>query len=90
MKYFLKQTYKKDTQTYWVSLKLDSAWKMSWRKISRPHRELELGLILKGMLDFTKTFPGELVTETMLVQGINIDADGNFLASCKKLGSKRA
>ena len=59
----------------WVSLKLDSSWKASWRKINRPHREMELGLILKGMLDFSKTFRGELVTETMLVQGINIDVD---------------
>jgi wyosine [tRNA(Phe)-imidazoG37] synthetase (radical SAM superfamily) len=27
------------------------------------------------MLEFSKMFPGELVTETMLVQGINIDAN---------------
>ena len=59
----------------WVSLKFDSISKTSWRKINRPHRELELGLILEGMLDFSKIFPGELVTETMLVQGISIDAD---------------
>ena len=59
----------------WVSLKFDSILKTSWRKINRPHRELELGLILRGMLDFSKIFPGELVTETMLVQGISIDAD---------------
>ena len=32
-------------------------------------------MILKGMRDFSKSFPGELVTETMLVQGINYDAD---------------
>jgi wyosine [tRNA(Phe)-imidazoG37] synthetase (radical SAM superfamily) len=59
----------------WVSLKFDSISKTSWRKINRPHRELELGLILRGMLDFSKFFLGELVTETMLVQGISIDAD---------------
>ncbi len=59
----------------WVSLKFDSIWKTSWRKINRPHRKLELGLILKGMLDFSKIFRGELVTETMLVQGISIDAE---------------
>jgi len=62
-------------KTDWVSLKFDSILKTSWRKINRPHRELELGLILEGMLDFSKIFPGELVTETMLVQGISIDAD---------------
>ncbi len=59
----------------WVSLKFDSIWKKSWRKINRPHRDLELGLILRGMLDFSKIFPGELVTETMLVHGISIDTD---------------
>jgi wyosine [tRNA(Phe)-imidazoG37] synthetase (radical SAM superfamily) len=59
----------------WVSLKFDSISKRSWRKINRPHRELELGIILEGMLDFSKIFPGELVTETMLVQGMGIDAD---------------
>jgi len=59
----------------WVSLKFDSISKASWRKINRPHRDLELGVILDGMLDFSKIFPGELVTETMLVQGISIEAD---------------
>jgi wyosine [tRNA(Phe)-imidazoG37] synthetase (radical SAM superfamily) len=59
----------------WVSLKLDSMRKTSWRKINRPHRDLELGLILRAVLDYSKIFSGELVTETMLVQGINIDAD---------------
>jgi len=62
------------TKADWVSLKLDSIWKTGWRKINRPHRNLDLGLILREMLDFSKIFPGELVTETMLVQGINIDA----------------
>jgi len=59
----------------WVSLKFDSISKTSWRKINRPHRDLELGVILEGMLDFSKIFPGELVTETMLVQGIGIYVD---------------
>jgi wyosine [tRNA(Phe)-imidazoG37] synthetase (radical SAM superfamily) len=59
----------------WVSLKLDSISKTIWRKINRPHRKLALGLILEGMLDFSKIFPGELVTETMLIQGNTIDAD---------------
>jgi wyosine [tRNA(Phe)-imidazoG37] synthetase (radical SAM superfamily) len=59
----------------WVSLKFDSTWKENWRKINRPHRDLELGLIMKGMLDFSKIFPGKLVTETMLVEGISTDAD---------------
>jgi wyosine [tRNA(Phe)-imidazoG37] synthetase (radical SAM superfamily) len=59
----------------WVSLKFDSISKTGWRKINRPHRKLELGVILQGMLDFSEIFPGKLVTETMLVQGLGIDAD---------------
>ncbi len=57
----------------WVSLKFDSIWKTDWRKINRPHAELELELILEGMLDFSKIFSGELVSETMLIHG---DASG--------------
>jgi len=53
----------------WVSLKFDSIKKTDWRKINRPHTELELELILEGMLDFSKMFSGELVTETMLIHG---------------------
>jgi len=59
----------------WVSLKFDSIRKPSWLRVNRPHRELFLDLILSGMLDFAKIFPGELVSETMLVWDINIDAD---------------
>ena len=69
----------------WVSLKFDSIRTKSWRRINRPHRELELGLILEGMLEFSKIFTGEIVTETMLVQGISIDLNtlkemANFLS----------
>jgi wyosine [tRNA(Phe)-imidazoG37] synthetase (radical SAM superfamily) len=59
----------------WVSLKLDSTWKRNWRKINRPHQNLELDLILRGMLDFSKSYRGELVTETMLVKGISKEID---------------
>jgi wyosine [tRNA(Phe)-imidazoG37] synthetase (radical SAM superfamily) len=57
----------------WVSLEIDSIRKKNWRRINRPHQGLELGIILKRMLNFSKIFPGELVTETMLVKDINID-----------------
>lgn len=59
----------------WVSLKLDSTWKTDWRKINRPHKNLGLNANLKGMLLFSKNYPGELVTETMLVHGLNSDPD---------------
>jgi len=59
----------------WVSLKFDSIWKADWRKINRPHAELELEFILEGMLDFSKIFSGELVTETMLIHVDSSDTD---------------
>jgi wyosine [tRNA(Phe)-imidazoG37] synthetase (radical SAM superfamily) len=52
----------------WVSVKVDAASKKIWRMIDRPHKSLSLDSIWKGILDFSKSFPGELVTETMLIQ----------------------
>jgi wyosine [tRNA(Phe)-imidazoG37] synthetase (radical SAM superfamily) len=58
-------------QADWVSLKVDSVNETTWRKIDRPHRQLSLPDILDGMLKFQKKFHGELVTESMLVAGLN-------------------
>ena len=59
----------------WVSLKVDSTQDGVWRTIDRPHGGLRLTSILDGMLEFAKTYAGELVTETMLVRGVNDGAD---------------
>ena len=58
----------------WVSLKVDSTREEVWRRINRPHRTLQLASILDGMLEFAKVYRGGLVTETMLVEGVN-DSD---------------
>jgi wyosine [tRNA(Phe)-imidazoG37] synthetase (radical SAM superfamily) len=55
----------------WVSLKLDSVVEEAWRKVNRPHRGLELARILGGIEEFARSFEGTLVTETMLVEGLN-------------------
>jgi len=55
----------------WVSLKVDSVEKAAWRKVNRPHKKLDLSLILEGALEFARYFKGKLVTETMLVTNIN-------------------
>jgi wyosine [tRNA(Phe)-imidazoG37] synthetase (radical SAM superfamily) len=60
----------------WVSLKVDSTREAIWRGINRPHRTLQLASILEGMLEFAEAYQGELVTETMLVEGVN-DSDGH-------------
>lgn len=61
----------------WVSLKVDAVDKAVWRRIDRPHGSLELSSILEGVLAFAKEYRGELVTETMLVAGIN-DGEGHL------------
>lgn len=55
----------------WVSVKVDAVDEGPWRKINRPPRRLKLGEVLEGMLRFAEEFRGTLVTETMLVAGVN-------------------
>ncbi len=55
----------------WVSLKVDSVREEVWRRIDRPHGQLRLSQILDGALAFSESFNGRLVTETMLVEGVN-------------------
>jgi wyosine [tRNA(Phe)-imidazoG37] synthetase (radical SAM superfamily) len=54
-----------------VSLKVDSNRERFWRRINRPHQNLELDTILDGMLEFSKIYDGELITETMLLKDAN-------------------
>jgi len=58
----------------WVSLKVDSTSEKAWHRIDRPQGTLRLASILDGMVAFAETYEGELVTETMLVEGVN-DSD---------------
>ncbi len=58
----------------WVSLKVDAVREDVWRRIDRPHGQLRLSKILDGALAFSESFVGRLVTETMLVEGVN-DSD---------------
>lgn len=57
----------------WVSVKLDAADNDVWKRIDRPHGLLTIDKILKGIADFARGFQGTLVTETMLVGGVNDD-----------------
>lgn len=61
----------------WVSLKIDSVTAEVWHRIDRPIGALSLPAILDGALEFSKTFGGELVTETMLVKSVN-DGDDHI------------
>jgi wyosine [tRNA(Phe)-imidazoG37] synthetase (radical SAM superfamily) len=55
----------------WVSLKIDAVREATWHKVNRPHRRLSLSAILDGARTFAKVFTGKLVTETLLVAGVN-------------------
>lgn len=55
----------------WVSLKVDSVNEATWRKINRPHGRLSLKTMLESMQRFAADYTGQLVTETMLVSGLN-------------------
>jgi len=55
----------------WVSVKLDAISDDVWHKIDRPHKHLKHKEILEGIIDFSHNFKGELMTETMLIKGIN-------------------
>ncbi|HKM21625.1 MAG TPA: radical SAM protein, partial [Lachnospiraceae bacterium] len=55
----------------WVSIKIDAVNEDIWHGIDRPHGNLSHQKVLEGMIDFSKSYKGTLVTETMLVSGLN-------------------
>lgn len=76
----------------WVSLKLDTVDEAEWRALHRPAASLSLPRILEGAQRFAERFTGTLVTDTMLVRGLNdglssVQATARFIA---KLGPSRA
>jgi len=68
----------------WVSVKVDSVDEGIWRGVNRPHESLQLSQILDGIEHFAAEFSGTLVSETMLLAGINdsddvLEANARFL-----------
>lgn len=57
-----------------VSIKIDTVNPITWCRLNAPHRLLGLESILEGVTEFSREYAGCLVTETMLVAGINDDA----------------
>jgi len=69
----------------WVSVKVDAVDQPLWRRVDRPHLALRLEAILQGIVDFSEDFKGVLVSESMLLAGINddersLEAIAEFLA----------
>ncbi|MBN2519077.1 MAG: radical SAM protein [Bacteroidales bacterium] len=54
-----------------VSVKVDAVSLETWKKINKPHKRLNINDIKQGIQYFAKQYTGKLVTETMLVDGIN-------------------
>jgi wyosine [tRNA(Phe)-imidazoG37] synthetase (radical SAM superfamily) len=73
----------------YVSLKMDAVSDDLWKGLDRPHKDLRLSAILKGIRDFVEVFKGTVVTETMLIDGVDYANESEriaaFLAELKKL-----
>jgi wyosine [tRNA(Phe)-imidazoG37] synthetase (radical SAM superfamily) len=63
-----------------VSIKVDSVDEAEWRRINRPHPGLKLEAVLQGIREFAAGFAGTLISETMLLAGIN-ESNGSLVAS---------
>lgn len=59
----------------WVSLKMDAADAETWQSINRPDPDLDFENIQEYILLFSRDFKGRLCTETMLIEGLNTNAD---------------
>jgi wyosine [tRNA(Phe)-imidazoG37] synthetase (radical SAM superfamily) len=72
-----------------VSLKVDAVNETLWKRINRPHKGLRLNTVLKGIREFAKDFKGTVVSETMLIDGIDYGNEfkriAGFLIKLEKL-----
>jgi wyosine [tRNA(Phe)-imidazoG37] synthetase (radical SAM superfamily) len=71
-----------------VSVKVDAVDRDTWKKINRPHKNLNLDSILKGLQTFSNSHDGKLITETMLIDQVNdsekvLENTANFIATLK-------
>ncbi|MEN8174410.1 MAG: radical SAM protein [Pseudomonadota bacterium] len=69
-----------------VSIKVDTVDASIWQRINRPHHDLDLSRVLDGIRAFAKGYGGTLISDTMLIAGINdtpdaLAATADFLAS---------
>ena len=58
-----------------VSVKVDAVRRDVWRAINVPHKTLRLDEVLHGIRTFAEEYGGRLITETMLVDGVNDQLD---------------
>lgn len=58
-------------QADFVSVKADAFTFETWKTLNIPHKQLDINQIADGIRVFRKRFTGKMVTETMLVKGVN-------------------
>jgi len=58
-----------------VSVKVDTTRPGAWHRLDRPHGSIDLAQVLDGIRAFAREYRGTLITDTMLVWGLNDDAD---------------
>jgi wyosine [tRNA(Phe)-imidazoG37] synthetase (radical SAM superfamily) len=72
-----------------VSLKVDAVSEDLWRRINRSHKDLKLNAVLEGVTEFADEFKGTIISETMLVDGVNYGSEfektADFLKNLKRL-----
>jgi len=71
-----------------VSLKIDSGFPAIWKQVNRPVDELNWEEFILGLKAFTKNFSGQIITESMLVKGLN-DFEKNLEAIADFIGELR-
>jgi wyosine [tRNA(Phe)-imidazoG37] synthetase (radical SAM superfamily) len=71
-----------------VSLKVDAVSEGLWRRINRPHKSLRLEAVLEGVIEFAKVFEGAVISETMLIDGVDYGDEAGKIADFLK-NSKR-
>jgi wyosine [tRNA(Phe)-imidazoG37] synthetase (radical SAM superfamily) len=64
-----------------VSVKVDAITPELWRRINRPHKSLRLAEILEGIRNFSRTYEGLLISETMLVKGVDYVEEARLIAN---------
>jgi len=72
-----------------TSLKVDAVSEDLWRRINRPHKNLKLNCIIEGITEFANEFKRTIISETMLIDGINYEDEcekiADFLKHLKRL-----
>lgn len=52
---------------------LDATDEIQFKRINRPHKQIDYSRVLQGLIDFSMVYGGELWLEIMLIKGMNDD-----------------